>query len=227
MFMKYIFIKLIIITLVFISLLGLWRPAISLALMNSESYINWMDSLNFGGEEASTSTNYRLQDTLGEIGTGQISSTNYAGLIGFRQSDADPKMTFAISDTSVDFGTLSTSTVSSDSITITSTTNAVDGYVTIIYETENLKTGAGADIDDVADGTVTAGSEEYGIRTSGADGQMNGADTAITTSSQTVASNASWINGSVVTITFKAAISSLTAAGSYEHSVTLISTGRF
>ncbi|MBU1146664.1 hypothetical protein KKD80_03925 [Patescibacteria group bacterium] len=225
--MKNIFIKVIIITFVFISLIAFWRTPVSLALMNSESYINWMDSLNFGGEETSSSTNYQLQDTAGEIGTGEISSTNYAGLIGFRQAEADPKMTFAISDTSVDFGTLSTSSVSSDSITITSTTNAVDGYVTTIYETENLKTGGSADIDDVADGTVTAGSEEYGIRTSGTDGQMNGADTAITVSPQAVASHASWINGSVVTITFKAAISSLTSAGAYAHNVTLISTGRF
>ena len=225
--MKSFFIKVIIITSVFISLLALWRPAISLALMNSESYINWMDSLNFGGEETSTSTNYKFKDTLGEIGTGRIMSTNYAGLIGFRQTESDPKMTFAVSSNSVNFGTLSTSSVSSGSITVTSTTNAVDGYVTTIYETENLKTAAGADINDVADGAVTAGSEEYGIRTSGAAGQMNGADTAVTTSVQTVASHASWINGSVVTITFKAAISSITSAGAYTHNVTLISTGRF
>ncbi len=225
--MKSFFIKVIIITSVFISLLALWRPAISLALMNSESYINWMDSLNFGGEETSTSTNYKFKDTLGEIGTGRITSTNYAGLIGFRQTESDPKMTFAVSSNSVAFGTLSTSSVSSGSITITSTTNAVDGYVTTIYETENLKTAGGADINDVADGSVTAGSEEYGVRTSGAAGQMNGADTAIITSVQTVASHASWINGSVVTITFKAAISSITSAGAYTHNVTLISTGRF
>lgn len=225
--MKKFFIKIIIITLVFISLAVFGGAPMSLALMNSESYINWMDSLNFGGEETSTSTNYKFQDTLGEIGTGRISSTNYAGLIGFRQSESDPKMTFTISGNSIDFGTLTTSTVSSDSITITTTTNAVDGYVTTIYETENLKTGAGSDIDDVADGTVSAGAEEYGVRTSGAAGQMNGADTAITTSPQTVALYNSWINGSAVTITFKAAISSLTAAGAYAHNVTLISTGRF
>lgn len=225
--MKKFFIKIIIITLVFISLAVFWKAPIGLALMNSESYINWMDSLNFGGEETSTSTNYQFQDTLGEIGTGRISSTNYAGLIGFRQTESDPKMTFTISDTTVDFGTLSVSSVASDSVTITTTTNAVDGYVTTIYETENLKTGAGSDIDDVADGTVTAGSEEYGVRTSGAAGQMNAADTAITTSPQTVALYNSWINGSAVTITFKAAISSTTAAGAYAHDVTLISTGRF
>ncbi len=225
--MKSFFIKVILITFVFISLLALWRPAVSLALMNSESYINWMDSLNFGGEETSTSTNYKFQDTLGEIGTGALSSTNYIGLIGFRQSDADPKMTFFFFFTLVNFGTLSPSAVSSDSITITTTTNAIDGYITTIEETENLKTVGGVDINDVADGSVTAGSEEYGIRTSGAAGQMNGADTAITTAPQAVAANAVWINGSVVTITFKAAISTTTAAGVYNHIVTLISTGRF
>lgn len=225
--MKNFFIKIIIITFVFISLVVIGRTPAGLAAMSSESYINWMDSLNFGGEETSFSTNYKLQDTMGEVGTGRISSTNYTGLIGFRQAEADPKMTFTISGNSIDFGTLTTSAVFSGSITITTTTNAVDGYVTTIYETENLKTGAGSDIDDVGDGTVTAGSEEYGVRTSGAAGQMNAADTAVTTSPQTVALYNSWINGSAVTITFKAAISSLTSAGAYTHNVTLISTGRF
>jgi hypothetical protein len=136
-------------------------------------------------------------------------------------------MTFTISGNLIDFGTLTTSGVSSDSITVTTTTNAVDGYVTTIYETENLKTVGGADIDDVADGTVSPGAEEYGVRTSGAAGQMNGADTAITISPQAVALYSSWVNGSTVTITFKAAISSITAAGAYTHAVTLVSTGRF
>lgn len=225
--MKNFFIKVITITFVFISILALWMPSAGLALMNSESYINWMDSLNFGGEETSTSTNYKFQDTLGEIGTGQITSTNYAGLIGFRQVESDPKMTFTISSNSIAFGTLTTSAVSSDSITITTTTNAIDGYVTTIYETENLETIVGADIDDVTDGEVTAGAEEYGVRTSGAHGQMNGADTAIVSTPGVVASYSSWINSSAVTITFKAAISTVTAAGNYSHNVTLISTGRF
>ena len=198
-----------------------------MALMNSESYINWMDSLNFGGEETSSSTNYKIQDTLGEIGTGGITSTNYAGLIGFRQTEADPTITFSISSSSVNFGTLSSGAVSTGTITVTTTTNAINGYVTTIYEDGNLRTVGGADIDDVADGAVSAGSEEYGIRTSGAQGQMNGADTAITSTAEAVASSSSWINGSAVVITFKAAISSTTEVGSYAHSVTLISTGRF
>lgn len=225
--MKSFFIKVITITFVLISLFALWRPGIGLALMNSESYINWMDSLNFGGEESSASPSYKLQDTVGEVGSGEINSTNYAGLIGFRQAEPDPVMTFTISSNAINFGSLSVGSVSSDSITVTTMTNAVNGYVTTIYQNNNLKTGTGDDIDPVADGSVTAGSEEYGIRTSGADGQMNGADTAITTSPQAVAAHSSWVNSSSVTITFKAAISVSTVSGSYSQHVTLISTGRF
>lgn len=225
--MKNFFIKVITITLVFISLFTFWRPAVSEALMNSANFINWMDSLNFGGEETSSSASYKLQDTLGEIGTGPISSTNYGGLIGFRQVESDPKMTFSISKNSIDFGILTVGTVYSDSYTVTTTTNAVDGYQTTIYEDGNFRTVLGSDIDDVLDGDVTAGSEEYGIRTSGAEGQMNGADTAITGTPQAVASYSSWINGSAVTVTHKVSVSLTSAAGHYEHVVTLISTGRF
>lgn len=195
--------------------------------MNSANYINWMDSINFGGEETSFSASYQLQDTMGEIGTGIISSANYAGLIGFRQVESDPKITFSISPNVVDLLSLSLVAVSEGSHTVTTTTNAANGYITTIVEDGNLRTASGDDIDDVTDGAVTAGSEEYGIRTSGAAGQMNSADTAIISTSQTVASYNSFINGSAVIITYRAAITPFSAAGQYNHTVTLISTGRF
>lgn len=195
--------------------------------MSSPNYINWMDSLNIGGEESSSSTNYTLQDTFGEIGTGPISSTNYQGLIGFRQSDADPLFTFSLSANSIDFGTLTVGSVFTDSVTVTTSTNADGGYFTTIVEDGEFRTGLGDDINDVTDGTVSAGSEEYGIRTSGASGQMNGADTGILSTAQEVADYASWINGDAVTVDFKVSITPTTAAGYYEHTVTFVSTGRF
>jgi hypothetical protein len=202
-------------------------PQLVLAYMSSENYTIWLDSLNYGGEETSSSANYKLRDTLGEIGTGILSSPNYRALIGFRRIEPEPTISFWISKNSIDFGTLSQSSVASDSVTVSTRTNADYGYATTIYEDGNLRTVAGADIDDVADGEVTAGSEEYGIRTSGAHGQMNDADTAITTTPQVVASYSSWINLSTVTITFKVSISALTAAGHYSHIVTLVTTGTF
>lgn len=194
--------------------------------MSSPNYINWMDSLNIGGEESSSSTNYRLQDTFGEIGTGPIGSTNYQGLIGFRQSEADPMFTFSLSKNSIDFGTLTVGSVFTDNVTVTTSTNADGGYFTTIVEDGEFRT-FGDYINDVTDGTVSAGSEEYGVRTSGTSGQMNGADTAILSTVQEVADYASWIDGDAVTVDFKVSITPTTAAGYYEHIVTFISTGRF
>lgn len=201
-------------------------PKASLAYMSSANYINWMDSFNVGGEETSSSASYQIQDTMGELGTGPISSANYANQGGFRQIEANPILTFSISDNSIDLGTLSAASVSTANHTITTTTNSSAGYTTTIIDDGNLRSGAN-DINDVADGTVTAGSEEYGIRTSGAQGQMNAADTAITTTAQTVATYSGWINASATTITYKASISASTAVGTYGHTVTFISTGNF
>lgn len=198
----------------------------SLAYMSSANYTNWMDSFNVSGEETSSSLNYQLQDTLGEIGTGTLSSANYANQGGFRQVEANPILTFSISDNSIDLGTLSVAAISTANHTITTTTNSSAGYTTTIIEDGNLRSGAN-DINDVADGAVTAGSEEYGIRTSGAQGQMNGADTAITSTTQTVASYSGYINSSATTITYKAAISASTSTGTYGHTVTFVSTGNF
>ncbi len=87
--MKFFFIKVTIITLFCVSVFSFLGTPASLARMTSESYINWMDSLNFGGEETSSSASYRLKDTTGEIGTDKIMSALYFGLIGFRQVEAD------------------------------------------------------------------------------------------------------------------------------------------
>ena len=222
-----IFIKIFIITLVLISLISLIFPQIDLAAMSSTNYILWMDSLNFGGEETSSSSNYKLRDTMGEIGTGTLESENYRSLVGFRQAEPEPMISFWISANSLDFGVIPLNSVATTNHTISTRTNAERGYTTTIYEDENLRTGFGDDIDDVIDGEVTANSEEYGIRTSGAEGQMNGADTAITSDAQIVASYSSWINLSTVTITYKVSISPITPAGYYSHAVTLVTTGKF
>ena len=221
------FIKIFTVTLIFICIGFIFSPQDSRAYMSSPNYINWMDSLNFGGEESSSSASYRMQDTFGEMGTGVISSASYNGLIGFRQSEADPMFTFSLSKNSIDFGALTVGSVFTDNVVVTTTTNAVEGYFTTIVEDGEFRTGLGDDINDVTDGTVSIGSEEYGIRTTGASGQMNGADTAITSTPQTVADSAAPINGDAVTVTFKVSIAPVTAAGIYEHTVTFISTGRF
>lgn len=194
--------------------------------MSSTNYKIWADSLNlFGGD--STSTNYNLSDTGGELGTGEMTSTNYRMNIGYWGMLLEPVLIFSISDTTINLGTLSSTAVQSGSATLTAATNAFRGYVVTVREETGLKDATGYTIADVADGSVSAGSEEYGIITSGSDGQLNSADTAITATPQTVAQHATFTDNVNTTVTFKAAISNSTEAGSYSHNVDFIATGRF
>lgn len=57
--------------------------------MDSASYsIKW-DSVNSGGDDYSSSTNYYLSDTVGEQGAGISSSTNFAVSAGYRYGISD------------------------------------------------------------------------------------------------------------------------------------------
>ncbi len=55
--------------------------------MTSTNYqVNW-DSVNSGGTDVGTSTNYSLRDTVGEQATGFSTSTNYTVSAGYRTGD--------------------------------------------------------------------------------------------------------------------------------------------
>lgn len=53
--------------------------------MQSSTYKIQSDSVNVGGLDSSSSTNYGISDTVGEIGTGDSNSTNYYMHAGYRQ----------------------------------------------------------------------------------------------------------------------------------------------
>jgi len=65
--------------------------------MTSTNYsINW-DSINSGGDDVSTSTNYSLHDTVGEQATGDSTSTNYSISAGYRVGEGeDATLSFRI-----------------------------------------------------------------------------------------------------------------------------------
>jgi len=146
-----------------------------------------------------------------------------------------PSITFTISSNTVDLGTLSTGSVSTGSHTIQTVTNASSGYTTLVYDDDNLRKGSDT-IDDVGDGAVTAGSEEYGIATSDS-GQTISQDSdcsnspytasALTTTQQSIAGATSGPVDETITICYAASISATTIAGSYAHTVTFITSGLF
>ena len=138
----------------------------------------------------------------------------------------DPTFSFAIGATTCSLGTLSTAAVSSCSYTVTTTTNARGGYVTTIVEDGDLRDGLHT-IDDVLDGAVTAGFEEYGIGLTGADREFPDHRRIIDTPTVIARDTTGPIAAQVVTVTHMASISAHTVAGHYSHTVTLISTGTF
>lgn len=73
--------------------------------MTSTNYqVNW-DSINSGGEDTGTSTNYHLRDTIGEQATGYTTSTQFLLSAGYRTGDEDlTTLTFKVGTQENDTG---------------------------------------------------------------------------------------------------------------------------
>ncbi len=196
--------------------------------MSSENYQISVDAISVGGD-LTNSTNYQVMGATAEglgVSPTQSTSTNYIVEAGFPSMISDLGLSITLSTNAIALGTLSQLAIASASQTLTITTNSPSGYTTTIVEDGNLRSG-GNDINDVADGTVTAGSEEYGIRTSGAAGQMNNTDTAITGVAQTIASTSTVALAEQTVISYKAAVSENTTYGTYSQTVTFTTTANY
>ena len=191
--------------------------------LNSTNFTIFDNGINAGGAR-STSSNFILESTLGEL-SGVTTSTNFSNRSGFQAINAESKMTMALSSNSVSLGTLSSGSVSSASLTVTVTTNAPSGYSVRLTEDGNLRSGSNT-IDDVSDGAVSVGVEEYGIGTSGTSGQFNSSDTAIS-GTLVLASRSSVASAEATTVTFKASMNSATINGSYSHTITFTTIANF
>ncbi len=188
------------------------------ANMTSANFRIQLDSFTSGNN--STSTNYDLIDATGEIADETSTSTNYQLVDGLIGSFQDGILTATIDRPALDFLELSTDTVSEKNNGVRVTTDAIAGYTVKMSEDGQLRSGDN-DIDDVGDFTVSAGSEEYGFRTSGTSGSWNTRDIPITTALLTIASSSVPTTAELTTITFKAAISEGTEVGTYAHTITI------
>ncbi len=109
------------------------------------------------------------------------------------------------------------------------TEDSDNGYTVQVAEDGNLRSGSD-DVNDVSDGSVTAGSEEYGARSSDvtlAGSTFDTADTAFTTTFQSVSTESDLAFKDRHFLTLKLAVSSGTATGDYAQVLTLIATGNY
>ena len=107
--------------------------------MTSTNYgIKW-DSINSGGNDTSTSTNFGLRDTIGEQATGFTTSTNYTLSAGYRTGDSDVgSISFILNtqDNSTQVPYTAYTSSSPYTVTVSSTSGyAVDNMIAVV---ENL-----------------------------------------------------------------------------------------
>lgn len=136
---------------------------------------------------------------------------------------------YELSGNSLPLSTLSSSVVTTGIVGWEVNADVSSGYSVYVLEDGDLTTGSDT-ITDVADGTVTAGSTEYGARSSDASlaaSTFDTQDTAFTTSLQQVASRGDNSMESRDFLTVKAAVSSSQAGGSYSQNLTLVFVGNY
>jgi hypothetical protein len=136
---------------------------------------------------------------------------------------------YLLGASSVSFGGVSETDVAQKIVGWEVSIDVDNGYSVSVIEDTDLASGAN-DIDDVADGSVTAGSEEYGARSSDqslASSTFDTQDTGITSAFQQVGSRSSTSFASRDFITLKAATSTSSVSGTYSHNLSLIVSGAY
>lgn len=186
-------------------------PSASFGVMSSTNYTIFADSIDAGGV-LSTGGVYSLEDTIGESPAGgSASSSVYEVLAGYQAMDWSV-LVLDVDTNTINLGTLSTSAVATSSATLTVTVDATSGYVLSVGSV------SGTSLTAVSDGTVTAGAEEYGLAASGIDAAF--ADDRAITAGLNISSSSTLVTYAQTVVTFKAAISSASAAASLSQSIT-------
>jgi len=147
--------------------------------MSSANYTVKADVMSVGGGY-SDSSNYQVNDTVGELGTGEnLASANYRVCSGFQCQDSIPYLSFTLgagitapgtSGAGVDLGNLDPEAVTTsngstvNSLFFTVDSNGLGGTVITIQDANTgLKRLSAVDTIPSASATLTAGNEGYGV----------------------------------------------------------------
>ena len=197
-------------------LLGLLAPATSLFMMSGGDFEIYADSFTVIEGDQVSGGSFLLTQTGDSIST--TSSTNATfELRGGFEAQEKGVLSFTLSSSTLNFSSLSSTTLAVATTTLRVSTDSETGYAVSLTQSGPLANG-GDTIDPVADGDVTIGSEEYGIRTSGADALQSGA--VPIAGSVGIASAVGEVTARETDIGFYIAVSPSTPAGVYSHTVT-------
>lgn len=207
-----------------------------------------VESLNFriefpnlnSGAGIPTSTNYKIDTTIGQTAAGKFSSAGYIARAGFQYIHSIIPFSFTISDIQKNFGTLTPGTPSTSTSTISVSAGGAGGYAVKVSENNPLKTSDGGDviIDTLCDtscsettAAVWTSTSKYGFgfNMSGDDipsDFINStyfrqfADRSSSETEKTIMSSNNVGASRTATITYKVNVSSVQPAGLYRNVLT-------
>lgn len=198
-----------------VSLALLLAPRFAYGTMTSTNYTITLDAIGMGGSE-STSTSFYLSDSIGDTPVLLASSTSYTIYGGF-QAAITGAISYSLSSSALNLGTLSTGAINSASTVATISCDT--GFTLTTANVSGTMPAA------VVGGAVTAGTEGYGLSVSGTHSSVVG-DVPVVNGVILSSSTVQVINDPT-TIVFKAAQSSGSTPGSYSQSVDLIATANY
>lgn len=189
--------------------------------MSGGSFSIPADNLTINDTTTLTGGEFSIYDGGEYAAAGTSTSDGFDLRAGF-QASLVGTISLSLDKSSITLGTLSLAGVSSDTVVATVTTDSLTGYTVTLAEDGNLRSGA-LDIDDVGGGgTVTAGTEGYGLRTTGLSGAL-ASDTAIN-GTITVVSTSTPVSADSTNLIFRAAVGPQSRAGSYGQIITVSAT---
>lgn len=219
------------------------NPVLAVHPLSSDNYqIDW-PNLNMGAGVPS-STNYNLGVTTGQTAPGLYTSTGYKVRAGFQYIHSIIPFSFKLSKISVDFGSLTVGTPSTDTIGLTVNSGSAGGYSVTTQENNPLTSTAASTIPDTTcdptdtctevDAGTWAQSTTYGFgyNMSGTDvpSEFSGgkykqyADISGAETPQAVMSGSNVGIGKTSSMTLKVNISGTQPAGVFKNIITFIAT---
>lgn len=247
--------KKIVLLILISSFLILNSPALAQHFESGSYVIDWGNFNMTSGSK--TSSNYRLTDTVGQNAPGQYDSNGYIVKSGFQYLyESNIKFSFAITDLTVDLGTLVPGVASTATNIISVSSPAGHGYEIYASENRPLTQAVGYTIPDTTcnSGTCTqsisgiwTSATAYGFGFNAIGINSSNVATGVGTSSiftdstyfrqfanvkasespQIIMSHNLPANNHRARISYKANISPLQTAGNYENSITFIAVPKY
>ena len=203
-------------------------PAASVEVTTTSGFAVGDVVLVVGNEGASQTTFMGRLSAILSIPPTLVFATDYVG--DFPTVDGTNDFVYRMSPTAtINFGTLSTSSVATHTIGWMATADVTQGYATYLFSDGSLHSGSNV-IADVVDGTVSAGSNEYGGRSSDSTlstSTFDTADTAISTEPALIGSVSTNVFSSLGFVTLKIAVDGTQPTGSYSQTLTTIFVGDY